>query len=205
MISNAAAESVPVLSATTEASLSGTPATFVALDFETADPGPDSACAVGLVKVVDNRIADQTKWFIRPPRRPPYSRFPFTRIHRITWDMVAGEPSFPERWPDLVRFVDGAEHLVAHNARFDRAVLHACCRAAGIAPPDWPFTCTVSLARAAWNLRPTRLPDCCRLLGIRLRHHEPLSDALACAGIAIAALEDGIRLSSPEAPSDRVS
>ena len=166
-------------------------ASFVAIDFETADPGSDSACAVGLVKVVDNRIVDQMKRLIRPPRRPPYNWFPFTRVHRITWDMVAGAPSFAEAWPELVAFLDGTEGLVAHNARFDRAVLHACCIAAGLSRPAQRFACTVALARAAWDLRPTRLPDCCRYLGIRLNHHDPISDALACAQIAIAAMEDG--------------
>lgn len=167
-------------------------ASFVAIDFETADPGPDSACAVGLVKVVDNRIVDQAKFLIRPPRRPPYAWFAFTRVHRITWDMVAGEPSFAELWPALAAFIEDSDCLVAHNARFDRAVLRACCEAAGLAPPPQRFACTVNLARAAWNLRPTKLPDCCRHLCIRLDHHDPLSDALACAQIAIAAAEDGM-------------
>lgn len=169
-------------------------ASFVAIDFETADPGPDSACAVGLVKVVDNRIVDQAKYLIRPPRRPPYDWFQFTRIHRITWNMVAAEPSFAELWPQMAAFLDGSDRLVAHNARFDRAVLLACCAAAGLPLPAQRFACTVELARAAWQLRPTRLPDCCRFLGIRLDHHDPLSDALACARIAIAAVEDGISL-----------
>lgn len=167
-------------------------ASFVAIDFETADPGPDSACAVGLVKVVENRIVDQVKLLIRPPRRPPYGWFPFTRIHGITWDMVAESPSFAGRWPEIAAFIDGADCLVAHNARFDRKVLHAACVAAGLPAPATRFACTVQLARAAWNLRPTRLPDCCRFLGIRLHHHDPLSDALASARIAIAAVEDGI-------------
>jgi DNA polymerase-3 subunit epsilon len=47
------------------------------------------------------------------------------------------------------------------------------------------------LARQAWNVRPTTLPDVCRHLGIRLRHHDPLSDAEACAKIVLAARADG--------------
>lgn len=167
-------------------------ASFVAIDFETADPGPDSACAVGLVKVVENRIVDRTKLLIRPPRRPPAGWFPFTRVHRITWDMVADRPGFAGVWPDIAAFLDGTDCLVAHNARFDRAVLHACCAAAGLAPPPHRFSCSVALARAAWNLRPTSLPDCCRFLGVRLQHHDPLSDASAAAEIAIAAALDGV-------------
>lgn len=167
-------------------------ASFVAIDFEIADYRSDSACAVGLVKVVENRIVDQVKWLIRPPRRPPYNWFPMTRVHRITWSMVAEQPSFAGRWPDFATFIADADCLVAHNARFDRGVLMACCIAAGVPLPETRFACTVALARAAWNLRPTRLPDCCRFLGIRLNHHDPLSDALACAQVAIAVAEEGM-------------
>lgn len=42
---------------------------FVAIDFETADQGADSACAVGLVKVEGGRIVRSESHLIRPPRR----------------------------------------------------------------------------------------------------------------------------------------
>jgi len=53
------------------------------------------------------------------------------------------------------------------------------------------FVCTVRLARRVWNLHPARLPDVCRHLGIPLRHHDPLSDATACAKIVLAARAQG--------------
>ena len=42
---------------------------FVAIDFETADPGADSACAIGVVRVRDGRIAERIARLIRPPRQ----------------------------------------------------------------------------------------------------------------------------------------
>ena len=42
---------------------------FVAIDFETADYGPDSACAVALVRVEGSRIVRRSYFLIRPPRR----------------------------------------------------------------------------------------------------------------------------------------
>ena len=54
--------------------------TFVAIDFETADHGPDSACAVGLVRVSGNRIVKRKYYLIRPTRRS----FFFTPVHGIT-------------------------------------------------------------------------------------------------------------------------
>jgi DNA polymerase-3 subunit epsilon len=162
------------------------PETFVALDFETADPGRDSACAVGIVRVENRRIVQSESRLIRPPRRD----FVFTPIHGIRWDDVALAPRFDEVWPELRGLVEGARFLAAHNAAFDRSVLLACCQRAGLSPPSIPFECTVRIARRVWGIRPTKLPDVCRALDLRLRHHEARSDAEACARIMIAALEE---------------
>src|SRR6188472_29341 len=91
---------------------------FVAIDFETADHGPDSACAVGLVRVEGLRIVRRETLLLRPPRR----RFLFSDIHGITWERVADAQTFAEAWPDLVPILDGAVFLAAHNAPFDRRV-----------------------------------------------------------------------------------
>ena len=179
--------------------------TFVAIDFETADYGADSACALGLVRCRGLEILEAKSWLIRPPRR----NFTFTWIHGIEWSHVADKPPFADLWPELREFMSGAEFLAAHNARFDKNVLGACCAAADIAPPERPFLCTVRLARSAWGIRPTKLPDVCRSLDIRLKHHDALSDAEACARIVIAALKDGLALPALEpegafSPSRRV-
>jgi DNA polymerase III subunit epsilon len=159
---------------------------FVAIDFETADQGRDSACAVGLVRVEGDRITDRLTRLIRPPR--PY--FIFTYIHGLTWADVADQPTFGGHWPELARFVDGADFLVAHNAPFDRAVLQAGCEGAGLPPPPMPFECTVRWARRTWGLHPANLPAVCRHLGIDLRHHDASSDSEACARIMIAVREE---------------
>ncbi len=159
---------------------------FAAIDFETADNGRDSACSVGVVRVRDGRIAGTFDRLIRPPRE----RFIHTPIHGLTWNDVRNSPSFGEMWPDLREFIDGVEFLVAHNAPFDRSVLYACCEAAAIEPPAQEFRCTVQIARASWNLPSASLPSVCEHLGIPLDHHDALSDAKACARIAIQALRD---------------
>ncbi|HVC09742.1 MAG TPA: 3'-5' exonuclease [Elusimicrobiota bacterium] len=156
---------------------------FVAIDFETADYGPDSACAVGLVRVENGAIARKKHYYIRPPRQD----FAFTHIHGISWEDVLDKPSFAELWPELKEEISGAEFLAAHNSRFDQGVLNACCQSAGVAAPKAPFVCTVSLARKTWGIYPTKLPDVCRFLGLSLNHHEALSDAEACARIVLAA------------------
>jgi DNA polymerase-3 subunit epsilon len=161
--------------------------TFVAIDFETADHQPDSACAVALVRVENGEIIYQHAFLIRPPRQ----EFVFSYLHGITWKMVEKMPAFGDLWPDLEPALDGAAFLAAHNAPFDRSVLQACCAAAGLKPPSLPFRCTVQLARKKWRLYPTKLSDVCRYLDIPLNHHDALSDATACAKIILAARNDG--------------
>jgi DNA polymerase-3 subunit epsilon len=157
--------------------------TFVALDFETADYPPDSACALGLVRVENHRIVQRTYSLIKPPRK----KFIFTYIHGITWEDVANQPTFGELWPTYSPMLEGIDFLAAHNASFDRSVLHRCCAAAGLDPPEIPFRCTVQLARRTWNIKPTKLNNVCDHLGITLKHHFAASDAEACALIVIAA------------------
>jgi len=156
---------------------------FVAIDFETADHGADSACAVGLVRVEGMCIVRRETLLLRPPRR----RFLFTFIHGITWEMVEFAPSFAEAWPKLIPLLEGAAFLAAHNAPFDRRVLGTCCAAAGIAIPELSFLCTVQLARRRWGEKRNDLASVCSRLGIGLMHHDAGSDAEACARIVIAA------------------
>lgn len=160
---------------------------FAAIDFETANFRPDSACAVGLVVVRGSRIVRREHHLIRPPD----GQFSFTHIHGLTWDDVRGAPTFAGLWPVLAGAIGDADFLAAHNASFDRRVLDACCRTYGLIRPSRPFVCTVKVARTVWRLFPTRLPDVCRHLGIPLTHHQADSDAEACARIVIAAREAG--------------
>jgi len=169
---------------------------FTAIDFETADYGADSACALALVHVEGLEIVGRDLFMIRPPR----ARFAFTHIHGITWAHVRAAPSFAEHWPEIAAKLARASFLAAHNASFDRGVLAACCGAAGVPQPTLSFHCTVQLARRAWRTRGltrANLPAVCDFLGISLNHHDPASDAEACARIVIAARREGNALGQP--------
>jgi len=160
---------------------------FAAIDFETANNARDSACALGVVIVERGRIVDRLYELIRPPSR----QFLFTHIHGLSWDDVKGAQCFDAVWSAMVRELAGVAFLAAHNAPFDKGVLNACCETYALAPPEQPFVCTVRLARAQWDIRPTRLPNVCDFLGIDLRHHQADSDAEACARIVMAAQGGG--------------
>lgn len=156
---------------------------FTAIDFETADHQRDSACAIAMVRVERGRVVDRQDALIRPPRREVLS----TWIHGLTWDDLRAADPFPVVWGRLQPLLNGSAFVVAHNAAFDRGVLAACCRAAGIRPPALPWLCTVQIAKRTWGRTKNSLPDVCRGLGIPLDHHDAASDALACARIALAA------------------
>lgn len=155
---------------------------FAALDFETADYGRDSACAISVIVAENGAIKKKFYSLIRPPRRD----FIFSYLHGITWKDVATQPRFHELWPDIKKLLTNIDFIAAHNAAFDRSVLFSCCSNAGIDNPEHDFLCTVKLARKQWNLFPTKLPDVCNYLEIPLKHHDAYSDTLACAKIVLA-------------------
>jgi DNA polymerase-3 subunit epsilon len=159
------------------------PKDFVAIDFETADYGADSACSVGLVKVEDNAICEEMVRLIRPPRQD----FRFTHIHGLTWNDVAEAPVFADVWPEMEAFIGSTPFLVAHNAPFDRKVLNSCLEAASLTPHVPDFLCTVQVARHKLKIKPAKLSNVCEVLGIELNHHEALSDARASAKVLIEA------------------
>lgn len=160
---------------------------FLAIDFETANYSANSACAIGLVRVENGKITAEEAFLIRPPSQEFY----FTHIHGLAWEDVKNAPDFGILWPDIERFFDGVDFLAAHNSGFDAKVLKSCCALFGLDMPGTEFTCTVKLARALWEVRPTKLPNVAHFLGLELNHHDALSDSKACANIVIAAERDG--------------
>lgn len=154
---------------------------FCAIDFETANPRRTSACAMAVVRVERNRVVDEWSTLIQPPDGYFHPRF--SGIHGIRPQDVRDAPTFPEAWKEARGRMRQARFLAAHNASFDASVMQACTAYHDLPTPSLPFLCTVRLARAAWNIRPTRLPNVTEALGIDLEHHEAKSDARACARI----------------------
>ena len=161
------------------------PLDFTAIDFETANGSPASACSVGLVKVRDGVVVDRAAWFIRPP----YGHDAFlewnTRIHGIVAADVADALLWSEQLADLVAFADG-DHLVAHNAGFDMGVIRAACEASFIDTPSFAYACSLQIARKTYHLDSYRLPVAAMAAGFEdFAHHDALADSEACAAIIV--------------------
>lgn len=171
----------------TQATALGGP-TLVAVDFETSGMAAHSACAIGLARIKNGTLTEQYYHLIRPPS----SRMLFTEIHGLTWADVRHAPTFAELWPDIQAFLDGSDFLLAHNATFDRRVLHACCHAADLPLSHAPFLCTLKGARASLALPSKKLNLVCEYFDIALQHHNAASDAAACAQVYLRLRELGV-------------
>ena len=88
---------------TLSACSSGNTVKLVAIDFETADYGADSACALGIAVIENTKVTRKDYRLIRPPRRD----FVFSYIHGITWTDVAREAAFANSMGRLPRLLGG--------------------------------------------------------------------------------------------------
>ena len=160
-------------------------ANFTAIDFETANRRPDSACQLAAVRVRDGQIVNSAKWMIRP--EPFFFARGNISIHGIHPQDVQDEPTFGDLWPE-VQETFGSDCLVAHNASFDIGVLLACLTRHNQPAPELHYTCTRAIAKKTWpNRRRYGLKPLSDWLGIRFQHHDALEDSIACAKILIAA------------------
>jgi DNA polymerase-3 subunit epsilon len=175
------------------------PPVFAAIDFETANLHPRSACAVSVVRVEAGRLAEGRDLLINPPPGP----FLFTWLHGIRRRDVRSAEGFRSAWSRLLPLFDGACFVAAHNGDFDKKVLEACCQEARVTRPLPPFLCTARMSRRVWSPKRADLPSMCRRLGIPLTHHDPRSDVAACAQIVLAASRLALGGSAGLGPSNR--
>lgn len=161
------------------------PLDFTAIDFETANSSPASACSVGLVRVRGGEVVATTGWLIQPP--PGHDEFQEwnVRIHGIQPEDVLSAATWVDQFDRLCAFA-GADVLVAHNAGFDLNVLRRASEATGQLCPPYRSLCSLQVARKTYVLDSYRLPVAAAAAGFEeFAHHDALADARACAQIVI--------------------
>ena len=161
---------------------------FIAIDFETANSNRNSPCEIGIVKVENFKITDKKSFLIRPKEN--YFDWMNTEIHGIDEDTVKNEPEF-----DVIysKIKDDFENypIIAHNASFDISVLRRTLDLYDIPYPRTEYTCTYQMAKSSLEgCLSYRLDAISKFLDIKLDHHRALSDANACAEIAIKLFND---------------
>ena len=165
------------------------PLNFTAIDFETANRYPASACAVGLVRVRDGKIVDGYSQIFEPPK--PYEWFENGNIaiHGIHPSDVADGPKYEAILASMLDFI-GEDVLVAHNAPFDMGVLRASAEALNFELPNINYGCSLEISRKTYHLESYRLNSVAYAIGHEeFKHHDALADADACARIIIHAAD----------------
>ncbi len=161
---------------------------YLALDFETGNASPLSACALGASVFEDNQLVDEKISLIRPPECVGKFHWGNVRVNHIKEKMVADAPSFAEVWEPLADIAEGCV-IVCHNAMFDTNVLCSCLAHYGLKMPECRYLCTVKVSKRVWpELENHKLDTVSAALHIDLNHHEAGSDARAEGLILQAAL-----------------
>jgi DNA polymerase III subunit epsilon len=154
---------------------------FTAIDFETATGKRSSACAVGIVTVVNGAITEVYYSLIQPPGNEYFGMN--IAVHGIRPNDTVDSPTFKEIYPEIKKRLQG-QTLVAHNEVFDRSVLKRTMEHYALDYTELELAerweCTMRIYKAK-GFAPYKLNACCERLGIPLRHHEALSDAIGCA------------------------
>lgn len=159
---------------------------FVSIDFETMTPELTSACAVGLVKVVDNVIVQKFYSLIKPIPDDRTERNTF--VHGISDEMVEHAPTWGELFPLVEDFFE-SRFVACHQESTDINILSQINAYYGVSIGACHIIDTYSLTGQS-------LPDACSRMGIDMgAHHDALCDASACAELVLAF--SGVKVAKP--------
>jgi DNA polymerase III epsilon subunit family exonuclease len=169
------------------------PAAYVVFDCETTGTtlGRDEIVSLAVVRLNANGVeTSRFERLVRPSCPIPVEA---TAVHGIGDEDVASAPRFAEIAPELLELLVGAV-FVAHNARFDLAMVQYALRAAGIEYRPAAVACTLDAFRLLEPLAPDhRLESICERRGISLvQAHDASSDAFATAALLRLLLDEGI-------------
>ena len=160
---------------------------FVAIDYETANAAPQSACSFGMLVFADGVLVHSYHTLLKPPKK--YGRFLWGNqcIHNISPEMVEDAPNWEAVYPEIAPWFSEAV-IIAHNAEFDMNVLVALNSFYHL-PIDFSYMCTVQISRVVHPLLPNhKLSTVSEYLSLNHQHHDALSDAYACSMIMVDAM-----------------
>jgi DNA polymerase III epsilon subunit family exonuclease len=169
------------------------PSAYAVFDCETTGTAPDVDEIASLAAIrVDHdgvELAQLTR-LVRPSRSIPLEA---TAVHGICDEDVASAPHFVEIAPELLELLAGAV-FVAHNARFDLAMLQHAFARAEIEYQPVGVGCTLDAFRLLEPRAPDhRLESICWRRGILLADaHDARSDVSATAALLRILLDQGI-------------
>lgn len=169
------------------------PAGYAVFDCETTgtDPAVDEIVSLAVIRLdADGLETGRYTALVRPSRPIPAEA---TAVHGITDEGVAGAPAFTGIADTLLALLDGLV-FVAHNARFDLAMLQQAFSRSGVEFHPAGVACTLEAFRLLEPRESShRLSSICARRGIVLDEaHEALGDVVATAALLRAVLAAGI-------------
>ena len=160
---------------------------FLAIDFETANSDRKSACAIGIAESINGTITRSDHYLIKPPE--DYGGFDGFNVtlHGITSQKVEKEKDFNHVWAQICASYPVAEFpITCHNAGFDMRVLRDLLNYHELISKDFWFYDTLLFSKMIWpDLSNYKLSTLSKKLSFPHNHHNPESDALACAMVAM--------------------
>lgn len=112
-------------------------------------------------------------------------------VHGIPLHELEREPLWRDKAPGLASWLQGRT-LVAHNAAFDRRMLEAELRRAGVEVPALEWVCTKDVAKQLHPKTSHKLDALCALKRVPLpNHHRADCDAEACGRLLVAMTGEG--------------
>jgi DNA polymerase III subunit epsilon len=145
---------------------------FLAFDVETANSELSSLCQIGYVFVEDGVFVEQNSYLVQPPKNNFFHIN--SCLHGIDALKTKDAPTFPEIWTKVDQLFY-SNLIIAHNSSFDVAVLKTTLKYYNLPIPDFNHECT-------YKMSGLKLSALCESLEIELvKHHDALSDAIACA------------------------
>lgn len=150
---------------------------FVAIDFETMSPERTSACAIGMVKVIDGEIVQEFYSLINPVRDNRTDLELNRGIHGISLATCEKASTFAELFEGIKSFIGGLP-IICHNRSVDIVILERLMAFYGLSGID------TSTAICTYKLTGKSISKCCEEFGIpEENHHNALWDAEVCARI----------------------
>ena len=154
---------------------------LVAIDFETANNHPESACSIGITVFSEGELTEEHCFLIKPNKEFNWFLKRNIEIHGISQNMVENAEEWNEIYYKIQHLFSDA-YIVAHNASFDIAVFKSLNYLYHIPFKPFPYFCTVELSKKIYpRIKNHKLNTVCEYMGIELNHHEASSDARACA------------------------
>lgn len=127
------------------------PTSYYVLDVETTgrDPNNCGIVEIAVLPVIDGVLQEDSAWrtFVNPGI--PCSD-EARAVHGISDEFINSAPAEADVMRELLMLLDDDMPVVAHNAeRFDRFVVEAAARRAGLPRPAWKWVDTLPIARRA--------------------------------------------------------